>query len=119
MGAYKEQIITEGLETQALSIEYVYDDTETLRVPIIPAEAEVVPPLEIPQDKLSSEALEGLIEEFILREGTDYGAEEVNLDRKKEQVRKQLDKEEIKIVFDFTTASVTLMTNQEFSKHNH
>ena len=34
-------------------------------------------------DELSAPALEGIIEEFVLREGTEYGASEYSLDQKK------------------------------------
>ncbi|MES2801337.1 MAG: YheU family protein [Bdellovibrionota bacterium] len=73
-------------------------------------------PIEIPIEKLSAEIIDALIEEFVLREGTDYGAQEISLDKKKEQVRQQLDKEDIKIVFDFETATPTLVTAQEFKR---
>lgn len=74
------------------------------------------PPIEVPIDKLSEDVVQSLIEEFILREGTDYGAQEVSLEKKKEQISKQLENEEIKIVFDPNTESVTLMTESQFSK---
>lgn len=79
-------------------------------------EKEVIPPIEVPKDKLSSEIIDALIEEFILREGTDYGSQEVSLATKKQQIEKQLEKEEIKIVFDFTTATPTLVTLREFKR---
>ncbi len=74
------------------------------------------PPIEVPMDKLSEDVVQSLIEEFILREGTDYGASEVSLDKKKEQVSKQLENDDIKIVFDPNTDSVTLMTVNQFNK---
>ena len=77
---------------------------------------QVPPPIEVPRDKLSDEIIDALIEEFVLREGTDYGAQEISLDKKKEQVRKQLDREDIRIVFDFATATPTLVTMQEFKR---
>lgn len=77
---------------------------------------EILPPIEIPREKLSDEIIDALIEEFVLREGTDYGASEISLDKKKEQVLKQLDREDIRIVFDFQTATPTLVTAQEFKK---
>ena len=49
---------------------------------------------------LSAEALRGLIEEFITRQGTDYGAREVSLDDKVEDVERQLNNGEARIVFD-------------------
>ena len=44
----------------------------------------------IPWDSLSSDALQGVIEEFVTREGTEYGASEVSLDRKRADVLDQL-----------------------------
>lgn len=74
------------------------------------------PPIEIPLDALSPDALAGVIESFVLREGTDYGASEVPLETKTRQVRKQLDDGKIRIVFDPATESVTLMTEHEWKK---
>lgn len=77
---------------------------------------DVPAPIEVPIEKLSEEIIDALIEEFVLREGTDYGAQEISLAKKKEQIRKQLDKELIKVVFDFETATPTLVTLQEFKR---
>ncbi len=38
--------------------------------------------MEIPYKQLSSDALRGIVEEFITRDGTDYGREEVPLEQK-------------------------------------
>ncbi|MCM2352826.1 MAG: YheU family protein [Pseudobdellovibrio sp.] len=77
---------------------------------------EILPPIEVPREKLSPEIIDALIEEFVLREGTDYGAVEISLEKKKEQVEKQLLKKDIKIVFDFEAGSATLMTAQQFKR---
>lgn len=79
-------------------------------------ETEVLPPIEVPKDSLTEELINAVVENFILREGTDYGAIEVTLETKMLQVRKQLDHGEIKIVFDPNTESVTLMTKLDFKK---
>ena len=42
--------------------------------------------LVIPAEQLSADALQGLIEEFITREGTDYGEVEWSLDQKVAQL---------------------------------
>lgn len=76
------------------------------------------PPMEVPRDALSYEALQGIIQSFILREGTDYGAEEVSLKSKVLQVEKQLGRGEIKIVFDPDSESVSLITLHEWQKIN-
>ena len=53
----------------------------------------------IPWQDIAPETLENLIREFVLREGTDYGAVEVSLQDKIDQVRTQLEKGEATIVF--------------------
>lgn len=70
----------------------------------------------IPYEQISSDALTGLIEEFITREGTDYGWDEVPLAVKVEQVRRQLQTRDIVIVFDLATESVSLLTKHDAEK---
>ncbi|UUA74103.1 YheU family protein [Cellvibrio sp. QJXJ] len=67
----------------------------------------------IPYEQLSSDALQGLIEEFITRDGTDYGVEEVSLATKVEQVKKLLKRREVVVVFDFSTESASLLTRHD------
>jgi len=66
-------------------------------------------PIEIPLSAISEDALTGIIESFILREGTDYGAVEVALATKIKQVMRQIEKGEVKITFDAESESVTLL----------
>ncbi len=54
----------------------------------------------IPFQELSPEVLEGIIQEFVLREGTEYGAKEYSLPEKVEHVRKQLEQGKAQIIFD-------------------
>lgn len=70
----------------------------------------------IPRNKLASDVLEALIEEFILREGTDYGQNEVTLEQKKKQIFNQLNAEHIVILFDPDRESTTLMTRERLTK---
>ncbi|MCA2429166.1 YheU family protein, partial [Vibrio chemaguriensis] len=46
----------------------------------------------IPWQDIAPETLENLIREFVLREGTDYGAVEISLQNKIDQVKTQLEK---------------------------
>jgi len=78
-------------------------------------ESKAVPPVEVPAESLSEELLTAVIENFILREGTDYGAVEVSLGSKIEQVSRQIKKGEVKVVFDPTTETVTLMTVKQYA----
>lgn len=79
-------------------------------------ETENIAPVEIPPDSLSEDVLTAIIENFILREGTDYGAVEIAMDTKITQVRKQIERGEVKIVFDPNTETVTLITKLDFKK---
>ena len=63
-------------------------------------------PVEIPYVDLSAQALRGVVESFVLREGTDYGASEIPFVHKVEQVLRQLRSGEARIVFDPVTESV-------------
>jgi len=51
----------------------------------------------------------GVIEEYISREGTDYGHREYSFEEKIEKVRSQLINGEIKLLFDSKTASCNLV----------
>ncbi len=66
-------------------------------------------PVEVPVAALSAEALEGVIEAFIMREGTDYGEHEYSLAEKVAQVREQVLRGDARILFDPVTASTTLL----------
>lgn len=70
--------------------------------------------MRIPHNQLSTEALTGIIEEFITREGTDYGQREVPLQDKINQVRSQLDRGEVIIVYDAESRSCNLVPSHEF-----
>lgn len=74
------------------------------------------PPIEVPREALSDEAMRGIVESFILREGTDYGREEVMLSTKILQIEKQLERGDIKIVFDPNTETVGIVTVNEWRK---
>jgi len=65
----------------------------------------------IPYKQLSTQALEGVIEEFVTRDGTDYGEVEISLKRKISQVLAQLKSGKAVIVFDHKTQSCTILKN--------
>jgi hypothetical protein len=67
----------------------------------------------ISPDQLSALALSGLIEEFVTRDGTDYGATELSMEQKTAAIRRQLQRGEIVIVFDQQTESVSLLTKEQ------
>lgn len=71
--------------------------------------------IRVPWEELSPEALRGLVEEYITREGTDYGHREVSLDRKVEQVMTQLRTGEAVVSYDPETESVTIIAARDWS----
>lgn len=54
----------------------------------------------VPYERLSAEALEAIIEEFVSREGTDYGDYSHSLSDKVEQVLKQVKLGKAVVLFD-------------------
>lgn len=62
----------------------------------------------IPVDRLSHEALQGVIEEFISREGTDYGEIEASPETSFRQVKHRLEKGLAVLVFDDETETTNI-----------
>jgi uncharacterized protein YheU (UPF0270 family) len=56
------------------------------------------------------------VDEFVSREGTDYGEHEYSLSDKCAQVLAQLRRKEVAIVFELATESTTLVTRQELAR---
>ena len=72
--------------------------------------AESEAPLEIPIDSLSADVLRGVIENFINREGTDYGAVERTLDEKVADVMRQLEEGSARVVFDAESETIQILS---------
>ena len=72
--------------------------------------------VEVPHAAVSPEALEALVEEFITREGTDYGHVEHSLEQKRASVLRQLERGEVAIVFDLEAESTTLVTRDDLRR---
>ena len=64
--------------------------------------------MEIPYSQLTDEVLEAIIEEFITREGTDYGDCVLELADKVVQVKEQLNRGDVFLSFDPLTQSCQL-----------
>jgi uncharacterized protein YheU (UPF0270 family) len=69
-------------------------------------------PIVIPHGDLSAEALRGVVESFVLREGTDYGEREVSLEQKVAQVMRQLERSEAQIIFDATLETIDIVVRK-------
>lgn len=62
----------------------------------------------IPIDRLSRDTLRGVIEEFISRDGTDYGEKEASPERSFSQVRYKLEKRLAVLVYDDETETTNI-----------
>ena len=67
------------------------------------------PPVRVPHTALSPEALQGVLESFVLREGTDYGERESTFEGKVADVLRQLERGEAEIIFDPETESIDIV----------
>jgi uncharacterized protein YheU (UPF0270 family) len=66
-------------------------------------------PVFVPYQELSPEALRAVMESFVLREGTEYGAHDFTLEEKLAHVHRQLERREAQIVFDPDTESIDII----------
>jgi uncharacterized protein YheU (UPF0270 family) len=68
----------------------------------------------VPWQQIDPETLDNLIREFVLREGTDYGATEVSLQQKIEQIKAQLQSGEAVVVYSELHESVDIQLKNKF-----
>ena len=68
--------------------------------------------MEIPCHLLTDSALEGLIVEYVTREGTDYGQSAHTLEAKAKQVRRQLEAGLAVIVYDETEMTCNIVPGE-------
>jgi len=71
-------------------------------------------PIAIPWDQLAPDTLQAIVEEFVTRDGTDYGADEVPLERKVMQVINGIKQKNFVIVYDQEMDSVQIITAQDW-----
>jgi uncharacterized protein len=76
-------------------------------------EDEDLTPVAVPYTQLSAEALQGVVESFVLREGTEYGEREFTLSEKRTHVLLQLERGEAQIMFDPQSQSVDIVVTQK------
>jgi uncharacterized protein YheU (UPF0270 family) len=81
--------------------------------PMYPEEEADLTPVAVPYTQLSAEALQGVIESFVLREGTEYGEREFTLAEKRLHVLHQLERGEAQIMFDPQSQSVDIVVSQK------
>ncbi len=65
--------------------------------------------IEIPYRQLAPDTLQRLIEEFVSRDGADWGEAGGSLDAKVKQVKAQLQRGQVRIVFDLNSGTANLV----------
>lgn len=71
----------------------------------------------IPYSELSDEALSALIEDFVTRDGTDYGETEMTTREKAEHLLALLRSGDVLINYNFDTKSCGLVTREEYKRN--
>lgn len=72
--------------------------------------------VELSPEQLTPQALRGLVEEFVTRDGTDYGAVERSVEDKVAQVEAQIASGEVRIVFDPDTETANLVPARDLER---
>lgn len=70
----------------------------------------------VPWQSVSEDALLGLLEEYISRDGTDYGLEELTLEQKVGRAKRQLENGHVVIVVDLTLESTHIISAEEYNQ---
>ena len=73
----------------------------------------------IPYQDLGADTLQNLIESFTLREGTDYGEQEISLAEKTENVLLQLQHGSVVILYSELSESVTLIHKDQLAQQQN
>jgi uncharacterized protein YheU (UPF0270 family) len=72
--------------------------------------------IEIPLNELSADALQGVLEEYVSRDGTDYGELELSLQQKTQRLLQQWQRNEVVLVFDNDTESTSFLNREEWQR---
>ncbi|OUR61816.1 hypothetical protein A9Q74_07855 [Colwellia sp. 39_35_sub15_T18] len=70
----------------------------------------------IPLEQLNADTLQAIIEDFILREGTDYGAVDTSKSDKVAQVMQQLKQGSALLVYSELHESVNILPKEQFDQ---
>jgi uncharacterized protein YheU (UPF0270 family) len=75
--------------------------------------------VEVPPERLGADLLQALLEEYASRDGTDYGARELSLQQKVSQLKRQLHRRDLVILFDAESESWDLLQREQAEELLH
>lgn len=67
--------------------------------------------VEVPYDRIDPDALRHMVEEFVTRDGADWGDVGCTLEDKVEQVLRQLRDKRVKVVFDLKSQTANIVVS--------
>lgn len=70
----------------------------------------------VPYKDINIDTLNAIIKEFVLREGTEYGAEDISIDEKLEQVHQQLQCGSAVLVYSELHETVNIIPADQFKE---
>lgn len=70
----------------------------------------------VPYKDINLDTLNAIIKEFVLREGTEYGAEDISIDEKLEQVHQQLQRGSAVLVYSELHETVNIIPADQFKE---
>jgi uncharacterized protein YheU (UPF0270 family) len=65
--------------------------------------------IDVPYERIDPEALRRMIQEFVTRDGADWGEAGCTLEDKVDQVFRQLRDRKVKVVFDLTSQTANIV----------
>jgi hypothetical protein len=65
--------------------------------------------IEVPYERINPDTLRKMIQEFVTRDGADWGEAGCTLEDKVEQVLRQLKGRKVKVVFDLTSQTANIV----------
>jgi uncharacterized protein len=68
----------------------------------------------IPFEKINTDTLQGVLEEIVSRDGTDYGYDEVSISKRIEQVENMLKTGKAYLSFDEESETCSLISKEEY-----
>jgi hypothetical protein len=67
--------------------------------------------VEVPYEQINPDTLRKMIQEFVTRDGADWGDAGCSLEEKIKQVLEQLQTRKVKVVFDLASQTANIVTN--------
>lgn len=72
--------------------------------------------VEVPPARLGADLLRALLEEYVTRDGTDYGSRELTLDEKVQRLQGQLDTGDVRLVYESESEQWDLVSRHDAAR---